>query len=71
MYCRYCGKDISVAAGEINGLKRHATMMVHTKNEKSVNQQSSISHIFLPAIDQQICKAELKFAYILAEHAAK
>ena len=57
------GKEIpciSVAAGGLNDLKQH--------NEKSVTQQQSVSHIFRPSIDQQVCKAELKFAYMLAEH---
>ena len=42
--------------------------MLHIKNEKSVTQQPSVSHIFRSLIDQQVCKAELKFAYMLAEH---
>jgi hypothetical protein len=52
----------------VNDLKRHAKTMLHTKNEKSVTQQPSVCHIFRPSIDQQVCKAELKFAYMLAEH---
>ncbi|CAC5375019.1 unnamed protein product [Mytilus coruscus] len=67
-YCKLCNKDFRIDHGGLNDVNKHTNTAMHIKNLQAQNSTKSASNFFTRPDDDGVTKAEVVFAYSIAEH---
>ncbi|XP_052072307.1 uncharacterized protein LOC127710472 [Mytilus californianus] len=67
-YCKLWNKDFRIDHGGLNDVNKHTNTAMHIKNLQAQNSTKSASNFFTRPDDDGVTKAEVVFAYSIAEH---